>query len=159
MADAPAPAWEREAPAPRRQSGAGPQAWAAGPGWLPGFLLGALVLALGAGGAVLTRGGWGPPETAEGAGTESALVALVARLDEQETRLADLEARPAGAEAASLATALEGLATVAQLDLQSEALADLQVALTGFESRLSQGAGVGGQADDRTPSFSRSTQV
>ena len=90
-------------------------------GWLPGFIVGALVLAVGAGGAVLTRDQWDPRPGAAGA-SDGELADQVAKL---ETQLAELAKRDAGAAPA----AIEGLAT-------KKELSDLSAAITQLKGRL-----------------------
>jgi hypothetical protein len=113
--------------------------------WISGFVLGALVFSLGAGGAVLTRSLWAPADEGSGAG---ALARQVAAL---EGRLTEIEARPAAAGLPdNLATAddvarLEGELTAmsaaagATADLAAE-LKDLQARLAAMGASASAGA-------------------
>jgi hypothetical protein len=88
-------------------------------GWIPGFVMGALVFALGAGGAVLIWGG----STVDGG--------LGDRLTALEDRLADLEQQPG-----SEATSLEGLASAQDLERLSQGLTDLQARVTGTPAEV-----------------------
>ncbi len=88
-------------------------------GWVPGFVMGALVFALGAGGAVLIWGG----STVDGG--------LGDRLTALEDRLADLEQQPG-----SEATSLEGLASAQDLERLSQGLTDLQARVTGTPAEV-----------------------
>lgn len=119
-------------------------------GWVSGFILGALVLAVGAGGAVLTKDIWDPGATG-GADLTQQLAAL-------DQRVAEVEARPSAAGAAeNLATAdditrlqgeiaaLSGAADgsgdlAARLDELSAKLDDLDGRLTAVGDSASAGA-------------------
>jgi len=101
--------------------------------WISGFVLGALVFSLGAGGAVLTRSIWAPADDA------SAEVALARQLAALEVRLAEIEARPAAPGRDKLATAddvarLEGQLTA--MSVAAGATADLAAELKDLEARL-----------------------
>jgi hypothetical protein len=116
---APRPAAIPEPETPSAPPAARAESTGPGGGWLPAFLAGAIVLAIGAGGAVLTRDLWAP------GGADSA------RLAELDSRLADLEARPTGGEPPSL----EGLATVEQVEKVSAALGAQASAIAALEAR------------------------
>ena len=94
-------------------------------GWLPGFLAGALVLAAGVGGGVLTRDLWAPPP----AGGNGAATKYLAEL---ESRLSALEGRPSGVEPRSL----EGLASAEEVERLSDALADIDSRIAGLDARV-----------------------
>ncbi len=143
-------------PPPSRLAASGAAALHRG-GWFPGFVMGALVFALGAGGAVLIWGG----STGDGG--------LGDRLTALEGQLADLEQRP-GAEAPSL----EGLASVEGLERLSQGLAalqdrvtdtpaeveDLAARLDGLESRVDAlGSSAAAGADAATAVGGLNSQV
>jgi hypothetical protein len=85
-------------------------------GWFPGFVMGALVFALGAGVVVLAQGLWGGGAVDSGLGV---------RLTALESRLSDLEQRP-GAGTPSL----EGLASAEDVERLSQGLTALQDRVT-----------------------------
>ncbi len=108
------------------------------PGWVPGFVLGALVFAIGAGGAVLTKDIWAPAgETVGNGGADGAVAQQLTAL---EGRLAEIEARPAAPSLPeNLATAddlarLEG--EIAALGGGADATADLATDLKDLDARL-----------------------
>jgi hypothetical protein len=108
------------------------------PSWVPGFVLGALVFAVGAGGAVLTKDIWATSEeTAAEGGADGAVSEQLAAL---ESRLAAIEAQPgASGLPDNLATAddlarLEG--EIAALSGGTDATADLAAELKDLDARL-----------------------
>ena len=120
-------------------------------GWVPGFVLGALVFAIGAGGAVLTKDIWAPAgQTAgtggtDGGGTDggangAANGAVVEQLAALDGRLATIEAQPAAASLPeNLATAddlrrVEG--EIAALSGGADATANLAAELKDLDARL-----------------------
>jgi hypothetical protein len=112
-------------------------------GWFGGFVLGALVFAVGAGAAVLTKDLWAP---AGGAGGD----ALSEKLAGMESRLASVEKRPAAAELPKdLATTqditrLEGqiasLSTASATDDLAAEVKDLKARVTSMGANASAGA-------------------
>jgi len=119
-------------------------------GWVPGFVLGALVFAIGAGGAVLTKDIWAPAgQTAGTGGTDGganggadggANGAVVEQLAALDGRLATIEAQPAAASLPeNLATAddlrrVEG--EIAALSGGADATANLAAELKDLDARL-----------------------
>ncbi|MDX1574844.1 MAG: mitofilin family membrane protein [Kiloniellales bacterium] len=102
-------------------------------GWLPGFVLGAVVFAVGAGGAVLTKDIWAPAGETGGALTE--------KLADLERRLGEMEAKPAATASLpdDLATSedikrLQG--EIAALSGSSDATADLEAQVKDLEARV-----------------------
>jgi hypothetical protein len=120
-----------------------------GPAWIGGFVLGALVFAVGAGAAVLTKDLWDSGAT--GADAQDAVSQQLAAV---EARLAEIEARPAApTPPADLATAddvarLEGQiaalgATNATEDLAA-AIEDLKAQMATMDASASAGAEAAG---------------
>ena len=119
-------------------------------GWVPGFVLGALVFAIGAGGAVLTKDIWAPAgQTAGTGGTDGganggadggANGAVSEQLAALDGRLATIEAQPAAASLPeNLATAddlrrVEG--EIAALSGGADATANLAAELKDLDARL-----------------------
>lgn len=117
-------------------------------GWFGGFVLGALVFAVGAGAAVLTKDLWAPAgeSAASGAGGD----ALAEKLAGLESRLAEVEKRPAAADLPKgLATTedvsrLEGqiasLSTASATDDLAAEVKDLKARVTAMNASASAGA-------------------
>ena len=126
------------------------------PSWVPGFVLGALVFAVGAGGAVLTKDIWATSEeTAAEGGADGAVSEQLAAL---ESRLAAIEAQPgASGLPDNLATAddlarLEG--EIAALSGGTDATADLAAELKDLDARL---AALGASASDNANASAEAT--
>lgn len=111
-------------------------------GWIPGFVLGAVVFAVGAGGAVLTKDIWAPAgETAGSAGAGGTDGALADQLAALESRLKEIEAKPAGTASLpdDLATTkdierLQG--EIAALSGGGDAAADLATQVKDLDARV-----------------------
>jgi hypothetical protein len=133
-------------------------------GWVPGFVLGALVFAIGAGGAVLTKDIWAPAGETAGTGganggtgganggADGAVAEQLAALD---GRLAKIEARPAAPSLPeNLATAddlkrVEG--EIAALSGGADATANLAADLKDLDARLAAlGANANASAEAAT---------
>jgi len=120
-----------------------------GPAWIGGFVLGALVFAIGAGAAVLTKDLWDPGAT--GADAQSALSQQLAAM---ESRLAEVESQAAApSSSADLATAddvarLEGQITALSATNATEDLAaaieDLKAQMATMDASASAGAEAAG---------------
>jgi len=126
------------------------------PSWVPGFVLGALVFAVGAGGAVLTKDIWATSEeTAAEGGADGAVSEQLAAL---ESRLAAIEAQPgASGLPDNLATAddlarIEG--EIAALSGGTDATADLAAELKDLDARL---AALGASAEAATATTTAAT--
>jgi hypothetical protein len=116
--------------------------------WVPGFVLGALVMAVGAGGAVLTKDIWAPAGQtagtdgggADGGANGAANGAVAEQLAALDGRLATIEAQPAAASLPeNLATAddlrrVEG--EIAALSGGADATANLAAELKDLDARL-----------------------
>jgi hypothetical protein len=111
-------------------------------GWIPGFVLGAVVFAVGAGGAVLTKDIWAPAgETAGSAGAGGTDGALADQLAALESRVKEIEAKPAGTASLpdDLATTkdierLQG--EIAALSGGGDAAADLAAQVKDLDARV-----------------------
>jgi hypothetical protein len=113
-------------------------------GWIPGFVLGAVVFAVGAGGAVLTKDIWAPAgETAGSAGAGGTDGALADQLAALESRVKEIEAKPAGTASLpdDLATTkdierLQG--EIAALSGGGDAAADLAAQVTEIKASIDE---------------------
>ncbi len=112
--------------------------------WISGFVLGALVFSLGAGGAVLTRSLWAPDDEGSGAGAiAQQLAALDGRLAEIEARAAEA-ARPKDVATSDDIARLEG--QIASLSAASETkdlaadVKDLRARMTAMDANVNAGA-------------------
>ncbi len=131
--------------------------------WVPGFVLGALVMAVGAGGAVLTKDIWAPAGQtagtdgggADGGANGAANGAVAEQLAALDGRLATIEAQPAAASLPeNLATAddlrrVEG--EIAALSGGADATANLAAELKDLDARLAAlGANANASAEAAT---------
>jgi hypothetical protein len=113
-------------------------------GWFGGFVLGALVFAVGAGAAVLTKDLWAPAGQQAGGG--KAGDALAQKVADLESRLSGMETQPAAANLASAddITRLEGqitsLSTASATEDLAAELKDLKARVTAIDASASAGA-------------------